>query len=260
MFTQNKKIELILVLQYHSLPAILKEQLNVQDDQEKYFSQFKIMQILQHYSDVPIFVEGNLNDTDYSKLDDENIKACRLKFPEYKNVAAMDFNDLTSDQKETLSTFRGAGTMLHLGNISCIYQTTEKKRDTQALLTQYARCYKNILKTYPLLSQKSLSAPGKPLELQIEPHDKALYLSFKKQLNEANPEIFANREKEALDFVLKICKKNDKSTALLIFGADHLDGFTKLINTSYKDSIILKTVIDSKKGILTSSPSPKPFR
>lgn len=244
-------INLILIQQSHRAPEDIKIDFDLeryQQDpkmQEIIYSQLKIMQVLSSLKDAAVLVEGCASDVTSLHLKRQTTKTLQMIFP--KNMQSVDFNSLSNNQAIVLWQNLGPQLLFHMGLIPAIYQTTARKVAPESVVL-YNESFKKNLFSYPTLLIKAIGKDELP-PYQM-PSEKKIYSEFYKEVIEKNPKIFYEREKEALDFALIAAHKSGKKLVALIFGKDHLYGISKLINTEYKDRIVLKEVIDTTEGFI----------
>ncbi|MEN9449785.1 MAG: hypothetical protein RJA83_399 [Pseudomonadota bacterium] len=246
----EEQIELILIQQKHPINETEVSDGFIFSDEtnEIIYSQFKIMQILQLYPDATILAEGNMCDVTASDRKENTTYKFRSIFSEYKNFNKMEFDNLTENQRIVLTKNFGVQALFHIGIIDYIYQTTDSKLDMIKMTADYRDSCRETLMSYPRLAVKALqngSVSLKDLDTLEELED---YEKFKKTVRQKNPCMFHEREKEALDFSIIAAKKSGKKQVILIFGSAHVAGFIDLIETTYRNKVLLKGCIDSCEG------------
>jgi tetratricopeptide (TPR) repeat protein len=252
----EKRIELILIGQVHSLKGEISsvfysDAKNSKESQDRpIYSQFRIMQILELYKDAAVLLEGSEVDTLPSKRRDEYTSALQEIFPEYKDFSKMDVDRLTDKQKIILKDNYATTILFHLGKISSVYQTKNQKRNVKKIMADYFDSYNQLLSSYPDLFVKSMMKEGGAiLERDLTTLDELKkFKQFCQKFRPKNPDIFYNREKEALDFVIRAAEKSGKKRVVLIFGSGHMESIAELIQKEYQDKIVLKISIDSTEG------------
>jgi hypothetical protein len=247
---EKQKIELILIQQCHlfNIKEVSSEFTLDDENSKVIYSQFKIMQIVQSYPDAAILAEGFSYDGVPGYRSEKFASILKQIFPQYKNLCDMEFDQLTETQKTALAKNDGVAILFHMGIIPCIYQAEGLKQDMKKVISDYADSYRETLINYPILADKAMrngDVSLKDLDTIEELED---YKKFMKTVAQKNPGLFYNKEKEALDFVLTSAKKSGKKQVVLVYGRSHASGFSELIDTIYRDKIILKKSIDSCEG------------
>lgn len=246
----NKKIELVLVLHRH----LITQSLNPDAEKSVAFSQFKTMQVLTSDNDCKnaiILYEGcdqvirpEGRNTQMTFILQEKV------FPNYRSLNTIDFNSLTQDHLDVLFENTSVTLLYNLQLIDFIYPVTHIK-DESVAKEEYKRAYQKNLANYPTLLSKACFRTEYSNELLLDcitMQDQLACKEFFKAVYKDNPAGFINREKRALDSVIKACSETNNKKAVLIFGRDHAEGIKNLIETQYNGQIELKKIIDTTIG------------
>ncbi len=254
---QDNRIEFIFIKMAHPDPISESHDSSVNrkacDSLMVLYSQFRIMQIVSNLSDVAILSEGLDKDQSSEQLDKRSSEQLKKIFPADVEIASLDFSSLSKAQTIVLQYNTGFAILLSINKISNIYQTQKYSYEPHIEmmhLSSFLSSRRKIIGKYPELHKISLSCSTQDILFDdlIPPELEDQYKQFSKEIRESNPEIFKEREIQALDCALEAAQKSGKKTVALLMGANHVHGITTLINTTYKDRIKLKQVIDSLEG------------
>lgn len=249
--SKDQKIELILIGQTHSSPRSEKKEDAVLEQEtlnNVIYSQFRILQIVQAFPDAVVLNESNSGDVIKKHQKEQYKFAFQTIFPQYQNFSKMEFQALDHNQRTILTNNQATQVLFQLGIIPCIYQTSRSQAIDPKLYTDFIDSYRKTIVQFPNLLAKTHRNYGVQVKDLSSMDELQEYERFMQMVHKKNPGIFLNREKEALDFALIAAQKSGKKQVILIFGRDHMPGFLNLLNTVYKDRIVLKEYIDSSLG------------